>query len=319
MLNAYVPKSAGLESQPEGLDLCDALWVDAVLPTLDEAELLRRCGVDVPSLAEMEEIEVSNRLYHEGNAEYMTATLPGQNEAGRRVAMPVTFILTPRQLITVRHHAPRAFSSFPTRVAQSSAGNNSAERVFLGLIAENVARLADILEASGRALDAVNNTVFLDDTISSPQNLKEIVRNLGCESETHSWVRLSLLTLERVLAYFDASAERRQQTDRLKPLVRELTHDIQALEVHSEFLHTRLGLAVESTLGLINLQQNTTMRVLSVISALFLPPTLIASMYGMNFANMPELHWRYGYLMALGVMLGSAVLTYLVLKWKKWL
>lgn len=132
-------------------------------------------------------------------------------------------------------------------------------------------------------------------------------------------VRLGLLTIERMLAFFTALIEDRPETKRLRPVVRAQMRDVQALEVHADFLGSRVSLAVDTTLGMINLQQNNTVRILSVIAALFLPPTLIASIYGMNFANMPELQTSWGYVYALVLMGATTVGTYLFLRWKRWL
>jgi magnesium transporter len=101
--------------------------------------------------------------------------------------------------------------------------------------------------------------------------------------------------------------------------VKGLMRDLQALEVHADFLSTRVALATDATLGMINLSQNQTIKIVSVVAAVFLPPTLIASVYGMNFDTMPELHWRWGYPMAVALMVAAAVGTFLFFRWKKWL
>ena len=142
---------------------------------------------------------------------------------------------------------------------------------------------------------------------------------MGRESDLVARIRLSLLTLERMLGFFDQSTADRRNRDLLHKLVKGQLRDIQSLEVHGDFLSGRVAQATDATLGMINLAQNNTVRILSVVAALFLPPTLIASIYGMNFHDMPELSQSWGYPMALGLMLGSAVLTFVILKWKNWL
>ena len=134
-----------------------------------------------------------------------------------------------------------------------------------------------------------------------------------------SHCRLSLLTLERALGFFLLTLEERGVAEAIRPSVAGLLRDIQSLEVHGDHLSGRVAQATDATLGMINLAQNTTVRIVSVVAVLFLPPTLIASIYGMNFRLMPELEWVLGYPVAMGLMLASAATTYLFFKWKKWL
>jgi magnesium transporter len=319
VIRAYHLAGNKLAPLPEGEGLAEAIWIDLWSPTEKQVSDLAAMGVEVPSLADMEEIEISNRLYREGDTEYMTAVLPGELPDGTRVAMPVAFLLTPDRLVTVRHHAPRPFTTFPDRADRSTTGCRSAERLFLGLIEEIIARLADILEGSGRVLDETVLRVF-DAGADSPSDLLQAsLSKVGAEAELMARVRLGLLTIERLLAFYTATADERPDTAKVRAVLRGQLRDVQALEVHADFLSSRVSLSVDTTLGMINLQQNKTVRILSVIAALFLPPTLIASIYGMNFEVMPELKQPWGYAMALVMMVGSAVGTYLVLRWKKWL
>ena len=319
MLHAYVPHLGGLAPLPEGADLAVARWVDLYRPLDGQVRRMRRFGIDIPTLEDMEEIEISNRLYREGEALYMTAVLPGDLPDGRPVAMPVTFILTPDRLVTVRHHNPRPFATFPTRADRSVSGVVSSDHIFLGLMEEIVARLADILEGIGHALDDTVGRVFGGGTQTGDATLRQALIESGRKSELMARVRLGLLSVERVLSFHTASTTPHEHSDALRALAKSINRDVQALEVHADFLGARLSMAVDATLGLINLQQNNTVRVLSVVAALFLPPTMIASIYGMNFDNMPELHWAMGYPMALAAMLISALGIYLLARWKRWL
>lgn len=319
MIRAYSLAGNKLVPLPESASLAEAIWIDLWSPTEKQTSDLTALGVEVPSLADMEEIEISNRFFREGEIEYMTAVLPGELPDGTRVAMPVAFLLSPGRLVTVRHHAPRPFNTFPDRADRSTTGCRSAERLFLGLIEEIIARLADILEGSGRVLDETTLKVF-DTGADSPSDvLQAALSKVGREAELMARVRLGLLTIERLLAFYTATTDERPDSARVRAVLRAQQRDIQALEVHADFLSSRVSLSVDTTLGMINLQQNQTVRILSVIAALFLPPTLIASIYGMNFEVMPELRQPWGYAMALIMMAASAVGTYLVLRWKKWL
>lgn len=326
MLYAYVTRDGRLARLEPGADLSQAIWIDLVRPGDDEIDRLRELGVAVPTLAEMEEIEISNRLYREDGLDYMTAVLPGERADGARSAMPVSFILTHKRLVTVRHHAPRPFLTFPERGERSTLGCGTPDRLFIGLIEEIIARLADILEGSGRVLDQTAANVFDRHPVSGrkarrgvAEHLQDALREVGREAELMARVRLGLLSIERILAFYTAISDQRKESGKLRPVIKGQLRDVQALEVHADFLSSRVSLTVDATLGLINLEQNNTVRILSVVAALFLPPTLIASIYGMNFSNMPELDTSWGYPMALGLMFGTAAATWLLLRWRNWL
>ncbi|MFV0383235.1 magnesium transporter CorA family protein [Paracoccus sp. (in: a-proteobacteria)] len=316
---AYVISKGRLVRLEPDADPAHAIWIDLIQPGDDEIAMMHRLGVPLPTLADMEEIEISNRLYRDEGLDFMTAVLPGENAGGQRKAMPVSFILDRHRLVTVRHHSPRPFLTYPDRADRSTLGCSTSDRLFLGLVEEIVARQADILEGSGRILDETMSGVFVAQVRTGSERLQAVLQKVGREAETMSQVRLGLMTTERVLAFYSALVEEFREGSKLRPAVKAHLRDVQALEVHADFLSSRVSLAVDSTLGLINLQQNNTVRILSILSALFMPPTLIASMYGMNFDNMPELHVSWGYPLAIVLMVGTAIGTWLLLRWKNWL
>ena len=319
MLFAYRENAGHLEPLAPGEPIEAALWIDLYRPLPAQAEAVHALGVEVPTLDDMEEIEISSRLYRENGNDYMTVVLPGLSETKVPISGPVTFILSAARVVTVRHHAPRPFETYPTRADKVGPGCFSSERVFLGLIEEIIGRLADLLEATGKALDAVTQNVYRDGGKADDKMLLGSLRKVGREGDLVGRVRLSLLTIERALSFFSLSIVERKGTDGLRSAMKALTRDIQALEIHADFLSSRVAMASDATLGMINLSQNATVKIVSVVAVVFLPPTVIASAYGMNFADMPELQWAWGYPMALGLMLASAVGTYLFFKWKHWL
>lgn len=299
-----------------GAPLDAAIWIDLYQPEAVEVAAVSALGVEVPSLADMEEIELSNRLYHEGDTHVMTVVLTGQTEGEARISAPVSFLLSPARLVTVRHHRPRSFETFAPRADRSAAGTGSPAAIFLGLTEEIIGRLADHLEEIGRGLDTVSATIYAADPARRTQERLQVsLQRVGREGEMLSRLRLSLLTLARAISFV-------QPLPALRPLAdvaTTQTRDLQALEVHADFLGARLALTSDATLGMIDLAQNATVRIVSVVSVLFLPPTLIASIYGMNFAVMPELAQSWGYPAALVLMLASAALSWAFFKWKKWL
>lgn len=318
MLHAYRTNGPRLERMATGAPLQDAVWIDLYRPQPAQVEVVQALGIEVPTLADMEEIEISSRLYREAGVDYMTAVLPGLSDTKDPVTGPVTFILTSHQIVTVRHHNPRPFETYPERADKVGPGCMDSERVFLSLIEEITGRLADLLENAGRGLDDVAREVY-GETKASADALLLALRRIGREGEQIGRVRLSLMTMERMVSWFGQSLGGGHRGAGLQPLVKGLMRDMQALEVHADFLSTRVALATDATLGMINLSQNQTIKIVSVVAVVFLPPTVIASAYGMNFHHMPELDWVFGYPMAIALMLASAVGTFLFFKWKKWL
>jgi magnesium transporter len=317
MMNAYALEGARLVRLADDADPAAAIWIDLFRPEPEAVARVTALGVDVPSLAEMEEIEISNRLYGENGVDYMTVVLPGSDAEGEQVSGPVTFVLVPGQrLVTVRHHAPRPFETFPARADRAVAGCSTPERVMIGLIEEIIARQADHLEGAGRLLDGVARSVYAGGAQLDTARLREHLQEIGRQGELLGRVRLALLSVERALSFVGVTQTQNRLDAKLKPVVKGLARDINALEVHIDFLGNRVALIADATLGMINLEQAATVRIVSVVAVIFLPPTVIASAYGMNFARMPELEWLYGYPMALGMMLASAVLTYLFFRWK---
>ncbi len=302
---------------PEG-----ALWVDLCKPTAEEAALVAPLVPEVPTLEDLEEIEISSRLYHDGDVDVMIVLVPGisHDDNVTPIIGPAAFILGRGRLVTVRYHQPRPFETYPPRADKVGLGCDGPERIFLGLCEEIIGRVADLLEGVGREIDKITRAIFKPDGQGVEADyLQHALEVSGRQSDMVGNCRLALLTLDRALGFFRIAQEEKGALGPLKSTIVGLSQDIKSLEVHGDYLSSRITQATDATLGMINLAQNTTVRIVSVVAALFLPPTLVASVYGMNFRVMPELDWFWGYPMALGLMVASAVLTYLVFRWKKWL
>jgi magnesium transporter len=319
MLTAYRESDGHLVRLSSAEPLSEAVWIDLLRPDAAEVAAVAALGLAVPSLSDMEEIEISNRLYRDGATEVMTVVLPGLSTRPVGMTAPVSFLLAPERLVTVRHHAPRPFETYPPRADRGTAGCTSAPRIFLGLVEEIVARFADLLEGAGRGLDQVSREVYAGGASARPSVLAAALEEVGRQGELLGRVRLGLLTMQRAIGYFGVRAAETHGAHLPKGLVKELMRDLQALEVHADFLGQRVALITDATLGLVNLAQNSAVKGLSVVAALFLPPTLIGTVYGMNFAHMPELGQPWGYPLSLGLMLGSALASYLVFRWLRWL
>lgn len=319
MIFSYVRNGNGLTLLPPEAPINSAVWIDLYRPTPEQIARLETLGISVPTLADMEEIEISNRLYREAGSDYMTVVLPGQTPEKEQVISPVTFILARDRLVTVRHHAPRPFETFGARADKTATGCATTGHIFLGLIEEILGRQADLLEAVGRALDTTARNVFGKEATQKPAILQDALQNIGAQGEQLSRVRLGLLTAERMVAHFSQSLDEAHDTRALRTHAKSRLRDLQSLEVHADFLASRLAFATDATLGMVNLSQNMTVRIVSVVAVLFLPPTLIASVFGMNFVDMPVLNQPWGYPLSLVLMVGSALVTYLIFKLRNWL
>ena len=302
--------------------VAEALCIDLCKPEAEEAIAVAPFVPEVPSLADLEEIEISARLYREGPFSVMTVMVPGisREDDVSPITGPVAFILGQGHLVTVRYHSPRPFETYAPRAEKVGLGCEGAERVFLGLCEEIIGRIADLLELSGKALDGITRQIFTTEGMAPEAAvLQKALTISGQQSDMVGNCRLSLLTIERALSFFLVGLEDHGKSDALRATIKGLTRDIQSLEVHGDYLSSRVAQATDATLGMINLAQNTTVRIVSVVAVLFMPPTLIASIYGMNFRMMPELDVAWGYPFAMGLMLAAALTTWFVFKWKKWL
>lgn len=316
MLLAYAVEGPRLIALPAA-DLAAALWIDLEYPTPQETAAVQALGPEIPSLADMEEIELSNRLYRQDGRTYLTVLLNGETASGQQASGPVTFILTPERLISVRHHRPRPFHSWP---GHPDLPENAVCRPFdilLGLAREIIGRQADLLEGVGKSLDLAGREVFEPRIETRITRLRDLLQRIAAENERIGRVRLGLLTLDRALGFLEAGPKSADPA--LAEAMGALRRDITALEVHADFLTARTEMASDLTLGMINIGQTQTTKTVSVVAVIFMPPTLIASIYGMNFDLMPELHWRFGYPATLLGMVASAVLSWALFKWRRWL
>ncbi|WP_370285100.1 magnesium/cobalt transporter CorA [Pseudooceanicola nanhaiensis] len=296
-----------------------ALWLDLVNPGREEeAAVERLLGLDIPTREEMNEIEISSRLYLENGGAFMTAILPAHTDGDDPEMEPVSFVLTSDRLVTVRYHEPRAFVSFPPRAERTALEVANAESVLVALLEAVVDRLADILERAARDIDAISRRIFRPSGDATRDNQKTL-EEIGRKGDLTSNIRDSLLTLERLAGFLGQVTVQRKSSKEIRERVKTLSRDIRSLLDHAGFLAQKVTFLLDATLGMINIEQNAIIKIFSVAAVIFLPPTLIASIYGMNFEHMPELDWLLGYPFAIGLMIVSAILPYAYFKRRGWL
>lgn len=327
MLRTYVrtPDCLRLHDSLEIAEAADVIWIDLLNPTNDEErQVEERFGVTVPTRAEMEEIEPSARLYQEGGAGFMTVTVLNALDADDPVKAPVTFILKGQTLVTVRHSEPKPFLTFAAR-AQKANGVlfSTGELAMLGVIEAIIDRMADVLERLGSEIDAISREVFRNKASSATKktrDLQSLIEQIGRKGDFLTMIRESLVSISRMVTYHHAlEASDRPSSKEAKQRVKLLQRDAASLGDHAAFLSSKITFLLDATLGLINLEQNQIIKIFSVAAVVFLPPTLVASIYGMNFDVMPELKWQMGYPFAIGLMILSAAMPFLYFKRRGWL
>jgi magnesium transporter len=324
MLTVNVPRGTTLERATLGQDgeVPDrAVWLDLHTPTLAEDKMVERAfGIAVPSREEMQEIEVTSRLYVENGARYMTATLMCHSDTDVPRTTAVTFILSGHRLVTVRHDEPKPFSIVAAKLARACPANLSGETVMMDLLDAVIDRAADILEKVGADVDSVSHDILESDgPMSRSQSFKEILKSIGRRGDHTSKVRESLVSIGRLLLYLAAEADSMKWAKDQRAALKGMQRDVQSLSDHATYLSQKINFLLDAMLGVVSLEQNNIIKIFSVAAVVFMPPTLIASIYGMNFKHMAELDWDFGYPFALFLMLLAAVMPYFFFKWMKWL
>jgi magnesium transporter len=317
MLNTYSISSGSSDSQA-----AQAFWVDLFNPTPEEnAKAAAECGVNIPSRESLQEIESSSRLRAEGEFLYVSMPLAIQDDATGLVPIPLGFILSPQQLITVRYSEVHAFADVRGRVERKQC-LGSAD-VFAALIDGMVDTSADMLEKLSRDLAAVSARAFGRRGVPPARDqrftreLRDCVNAVGTAGDQLSHIRESLLGLQRIVGYV-AEMTAAWLLPALKSRLKTARQDLVSLVDFESHLSGKTQFLLDAILGFINTDQNDIFKVLTIVSVVGIPPTLIASMYGMNFHYMPELSWRWGYQYGLALIAISILVPILWFKRRGW-
>jgi magnesium transporter len=317
MLGAY-PRS-----QTGDTSLKDAAWIDLIDPTEAERSAFEQAfGLRVPTKDELVEIETTSRLRVERDALYLTAPLIFANENEPWTVLPTGFVLAKNVLLTVRFAELPAFDRV---IAELGASAKCAPALaFVRLIESLVDRMADLLEGAARDLDDASHLIF------SPENprqtklshetvkLRRLMIRTGRTSERMARIHYTLVCIDRI-AKFTEERGREWIPQDLPNRLRMASSDIASLEQFTEGLVNRVQLLQDAAGGIINIDQNEVMKVLTIASVVGIPPVLVAGIYGMNFKNIPEYDWTWGYPYALAVIAVTALLPLIWFKWKDWI
>ena len=325
MLSVFAPSTSSLK-RLEVTDLealpADAVWLDLKSPVQGEDKLVEKLiGIEILTREDMQEMEIPSRLYIENGARYMTETLMCATDSSSPRTTPVTFILTEHRLVTVRYDEPKPFMLVAAKLARSCAPHITGDMVLLELLDGIIDRCADILERVGGEVDNVSNEIFEPSADRGhARKYSQILLTIGRKGDLTSKVRESLVSIGRVISFVTVETETASRwTKEQRAQFKTQQRDVQSLTDHASYLSSKITFVLDAMLGVVNLEQNNIIKLFSVMAVVLMPPTLIASIYGMNFRAMPELEWPHGYPAALLAMLMAAVFPYVFFKWKKWL
>lgn len=327
MITTFDPRTATLSRGGAETLSAEVTWIDLLTPTAEESAAVERLlGIALPTHEEMQEIEASSRLSREADVLVMTAPVLTNSFGLDPRTSAVTFILAGARLVTLRYATPQALATFIDKMGRPapSAMPLAAGDILIALLETIVDRLADVLERIGFELDALSHRIFHQPTPARPRlrssarELEATLRTIGRNGDVSSKARDTIMALKRVVAFLPQDGTLHGGAE-AKLRIKTIGRDLQSLSEYADFINTKTGFLLDATLGMINIQQNNVIKLFSVMAVLFLPPTLVASIYGMNFQTMPELNWPWGYPLALFLMLLAALAPYWFFKRKGWL
>ena len=305
-----LPLDPGGEAEGPGWD--DVAWVDLLDPPPEEKAWVERTwGIEVPSRSEMRELEASSRCHQEAESLHLlTAFIV--SEPGSVHTTDVWFHLNRGRLFTVRPEKLPPFRLFRLRAQSQPEEVREPIDIPLGIVEAEIDVLSDVLEAAYARLERVSRAVLTE----GARDLEDLLEKLAAEEDLQGKTRLVLLDLRRsltfLLRYVVGSTPRAN-------VIKGALRDIESLTSHSGFVFEKVKFLMDATMGFINLEQNKIIKIFSIAAVVFLPPTLVASIYGMNFRALPELDWPWGYPFALALMVLSGIAPYWLFKRKGWL
>jgi magnesium transporter len=329
MLIPYVLQKDKLQpvSEQQFSELADqVLWVDLINPSEHEEALVEMLlGIEIPTRDEMHEIELSSRLYQKDGILYTTATVMTKAETPEPECHAISFVLSRKCVVTVRYCEPMAFKVFAEwGLRGGCAPSCQSNAILSGLMEAIVDRMADVLESIGHEIDDISRKIFRPNITDKNKraetkpNFEEMLRQIAIAGDHVSKARESLVSITRLLGFVSSTVYFKPNSDEVQP-IQTMLRDIPALNDHASFLSNKVNFLLDATLGMVGIEQNSIIKFFSVAAVVFLPPTLVASIYGMNFQHMPELDWKLGYPLAIGLMIMSAVIPYRLFKRKGWL
>ena len=302
-----------------------ASWLDLLDPTPEErASVERDYGLELPSREDLSEVESSSRIAEENGVLFLSMPIVSHARALEDAPSPIGFVLSKDLLVTIRYTQLRSFDAAAAKFCKSETRVSSVD-AFATLVEEMVDRSADLLEGIAAELDAVSRSVFLKTRVRrrrhvtrSNDALHRTLIEVGNAGERLSQIRGSLLGLQRIVP-FVSEPQREWVPNDVRSRLKVAQGDLLSLTDYETHLSDKVQFLLDAVLGFINTKQNDIFTVLTIVSVVGIPPTLVASIYGMNFKNMPELDWAWGYQFGLTLIVLSTILPILWFKWRGWL
>ena len=300
----------------------DVVWLDLSFPTKQEDGYAERLtGIDVPTRDDLRDIEPSSRLYEDENATYLTGSLVCYADTPRPILADIAFVLTPACLVTVRYDDPKSFRLFASAMCRVPGGIGTPHMALARLLETITDRTAEILEHAELRGDGLLMKIFGEGDAAGrrrpPKLLEKLLNEIASHHRLVAKTRGSLASLARLVTFLQ-TVKPIQHDEEARELAHSISQDIQSLSEHANFISGNITFLLDASLGLINVEQNAIIKIFSIASVVFLPPTLVASIYGMNFEYMPELAWTFGYPYSLVVMAVSAIIPFFFFRWKGW-
>jgi magnesium transporter len=309
-------RSAGTELAPE------IIWIDLLNPSPDEKQFVEQTvSIRVPSEDSLSEIEASSRLIFEHNLLYLSSPAVRLDEEGEAHITPVGFIIGPRVLVTIRFSPLPIFDAVAKRMASDDSQNGMC--VFTSLLEAMVDRGADVLEHLGKTTDDQSKAVFkgglvrAKKPVRSSRRLREALSNVGVRADRLAKARDVLLGIGRI-ASFAGDVGSEWITPSSKKRLDAVSKDVASLSDYETRLSDKIQLLLDAVLGFINIQQNDLFKILTIVSVVGVPPTILVGVWGMNFKNMPELNWSFGYPLACIAIVASGLLPLFWFKQRGW-
>ena len=315
------PRHALDGSRPGAAEI---VWLDLVSPTESERGMAERMtGMRVPSREDVAEIESSSRLYTEGKVLYLSMPYSYLGGDGRSHITPVGFVLGHKHLLTLRYETLPAFDNYAERFGHD--GRKDSTEVFIGLAEAIVDRLADVLERVAAELDHLSKTTFQSEDGQTKRSvrradeaLRRTLTEVGRCGDTLGHLRDSVLGIGRIAAYAQQVCSDDTPVE-WKNRLTTLRQDVASLNDYDQQLNGKVSFLLDAVLGFINIEQNNGVKVLTVVSVVGIPPTFVVGLYGMNFKNMPEYDWTYGYAYGWALILLSVVIPIVWFRIKGWI
>ena len=304
-------------------DLASSVWIDLRDPTETEIRMVTETtGLRVPTQPEVSEIEASSRLVLRESVLYLSMPLITTEGGPRTVS--AGFVLSPERLITVRFAASQVFDAYAAQMPTGDVARDSGAHVLVGLLGAIVDRQADAMERIHADLDTISHRVFalagegragrkIEDRI-----LRDTLGELGRIGDLISHIRESELGAARLLPFIEANTVDWLPTE-LRPKLTSLREDIVSLNDFDTHLTDKLQLLLDATLGFINIAQNDVMKVMTIASVIGIPPVLIVGVYGMNFKNIHEYDWAWGYQFGWALIILTTLIPLAIFRWRKWI